>query len=210
MPSELSIETTDQETRATVSDAFVFFGATGDLAYKKIFPALYNMVRHGTLMVPIIGVARSGWTIEQFQERARDSIQQFGEGVDDADFARLVRLLRYVDGDYSNPATFSTLRTLLGDAQRPAHYLAIPPSLFGAVSEALQHSGCSAGARIIVENPFGRDLASARALNATLHAVFPSPRFSELSTIWARRRLRISFSFVLLTPFSSRFGIEII
>jgi glucose-6-phosphate 1-dehydrogenase len=176
MPAELI----DPGAPGTTSDAFVFFGATGDLAHKKIFPALYNMVQHGTLTVPIIGVARSGWTVEQLQGRARDSIQQFGRGVDDAAFTRLIRLLHYVDGDYSDPATFSALRTLLGDAKRPAHYLAIPPSLFGTVSEALQQSRCAVGARVIVEKPFGRDLTSARELNATLHTVFPESRIFRI------------------------------
>jgi len=180
MPQELIIEMDNQPAEALSSDAFVFFGATGDLAYKKIFPALHNMVQHGTLAIPIIGVAKSGWTIDQLRERARDAIQKFGGGVDDAAFARLIQLLLYIDGDYADPATFSTLRLQLGDAKRPAHYLAIPPSLFGTVTEALQRSGCAANARIIVEKPFGRDLASARTLNATLHTVFPESRIFRI------------------------------
>ena len=170
---ELSIETEGQATGNPQSDAFVFFGATGDLAHKKIFPALHNMVRHGTLKVPVIGIAKSGWTIEQLRERARDSIVKFGGGVDEAAFSRLLQLLHYIDGGYENPATFSALRTLLGNARRPAHYLAIPPSLFATVAKGLEASGCAAGARVIVEKPFGHDFASAKALNATMHSVFP-------------------------------------
>ncbi|HEY6307787.1 MAG TPA: glucose-6-phosphate dehydrogenase [Candidatus Angelobacter sp.] len=167
-------------TEAPVSDAFVFFGATGDLAYKKIYPALHNMVRHGTLTAPIIGVAKSGWTIEQLRDRARNSIQKFGGGINDAAFARLIELLQYLDGDYADPETFSSLRKRLGDSKRPVHYLAIPPSLFGAVTKALQQSGCATGARIIVEKPFGRDLASAKALNAALRTVFPESQIFRI------------------------------
>jgi len=154
------------------SDALVFFGATGDLAYKKIFPALHNMIRRGTLTVPVIGVANSGWAIDDLRKRAHDSIQKFGGGVDDAAFAQLNGLLHYIDGDYRNEATFSQLRLQLGKAQQPCHYLAIPPSLFSVVTQALQNSGGAGGARIIVEKPFGRDLPSARWLNDTLHTVF--------------------------------------
>jgi len=155
------------------SDALVFFGATGDLAYKKIFPALQAMVQHGNLDVPVIGVAKSGWTVEQLRDRARKSLEEQGGGVDDAAFGRLASLLRYVDGDYTDPRTFEALRRELGSAKRPAHYLAIPPSLFEAVVQALGRSGCSKDARVIVEKPFGRDLASARRLNEILHQVFP-------------------------------------
>jgi glucose-6-phosphate 1-dehydrogenase len=149
------------------SDALVFFGATGDLAYKKIFPALQAMLRRGHLSVPVIGVAKAGWTLDQFKARARDSVEKHG-GLDPAAFAKLSSLLRYVDGDYQDPATFAALRKELGSAQHPAHYLAIPPALFGVVVEQLGKSGCARGARVIVEKPFGRDLASARALNRTL------------------------------------------
>ncbi|MGH8065381.1 MAG: glucose-6-phosphate dehydrogenase [Candidatus Entotheonellia bacterium] len=155
------------------ADALVFFGATGDLAYKKIFPALQQMIRRGTLEVPVIGVAKSGWTIEQLRTRARDSLKEHGGGVDEAAFAKLVQLLRYVDGDYQDPATFDLLHKTLGSATRPTHYLAIPPSLFGTVVEALGRSGSAQNARLIIEKPFGHDLASAQALNAILHAVFP-------------------------------------
>src|ERR1700755_2654402 len=149
------------------SDALVFFGATGDLAYKKIFPALQAMVKRGRLEVPVIGVARAGWTLDQLKARARDSVEKHG-GLDPAAFAKLSTLLRYVDGDYQDPATFAALRKELGPARHPAHYLAIPPALFGVVVEQLGKSGCARGARIIVEKPFGRDLESARVLNRIL------------------------------------------
>jgi glucose-6-phosphate 1-dehydrogenase len=149
------------------SDALVFFGATGDLAYKKIFPALQGMVRRGHLNVPVIGVARAGWTLDQLKARARDSIEKHG-GLDPAAFAKLSTLLRYVDGDYQNPATFAALRRELGSARHPAHYLAIPPVLFGTVVEQLGKSGCARGARVIIEKPFGTNLASAQALNRIL------------------------------------------
>jgi glucose-6-phosphate 1-dehydrogenase len=153
------------------SDALVFFGATGDLAYKKIFPALQAMVRRGHLNVPVIGVAKAGWTLDQLKARARDSVEKHG-GLDPAAFPKLSSLLRYVDGDYQNPATFAAMRKELGSAQHPAHYLAIPPVLFGVVVEQLGKSGCSRGARVIVEKPFGRDLESARALNRILLGSF--------------------------------------
>src|SRR5262249_10892801 len=152
---------------ASSSDALVFFGATGDLAYKKIFPALQGMARRGHLNVPVIGVAKAGWNLDQLKARARDSVEKHG-GIDPAAFARLTTLLRYVDGDYQNPATFAAMRKDLGSAQHPAHYLAIPPAVFGVVVEQLGKSGCAHGARVIVEKPFGRDLESARALNRIL------------------------------------------
>lgn len=153
------------------SDALVFFGATGDLAYKKIFPALQSMVKHGALDVPVIGIAKSGWGVEELRERARASIDEHGS-FDEAAFSRLAALLRYVDGDYRAPETFAKLRRALGDARHPVHYLAIPPSLFSEVVAALAASGNAAGARIVVEKPFGRDLESARALNRCIHKVF--------------------------------------
>jgi len=154
------------------SDALVFFGATGDLAFKKIFPALQAMIRRGTLDVPIIGVARAGWTVDQLAERARASLEQHG-GVDADAFAKLRAQLRYVDGDYNDSTTFDRLKQALGNARHPLHYLAIPPSLFAPTVHGLDKSGCAKDARVIVEKPFGRDLASARALNRTLHEVFP-------------------------------------
>ncbi len=158
-----------------VSDALVFFGATGDLAYKKIFPALQSMVKRGSLKVPVIGVAKSGWGIDQLRDRARASLKEFGGGVDEAAFAELSKLLNYIDGDYADPATFQKLRQALGSAKHPTHYLAIPPSLFGAVVEQLGKSGSADGARVVIEKPFGHDLATARTLNQTLHSVFPEP-----------------------------------
>jgi glucose-6-phosphate 1-dehydrogenase len=153
------------------SDAFVFFGATGDLAYKKIFPALYAMVCRDGFHIPIIGMARAGWNLQKIQERARDSVRQAGD-FDEAGFAKLAGLLRYVDGDYADPETFTKLRKSLGPAKSPIHYLAIPPSMFGTVVQGLQKSGCADNARVIVEKPFGRDLATAQSLDRTLHEVF--------------------------------------
>ena len=154
------------------SDAFVFFGATGDLANKKIFPALYAMVRRGGLNIPIIVLARAGWTLDKLKERARSSVEAAGD-FDPESFDKLASLMRYADGDYSDPATYSNLKRALGLAQRPVHYLAIPPSMFSTVAQGLATAGCAQGARVIVEKPFGRDLASAQALDATLHEVFP-------------------------------------
>ena len=131
------------------------------------------MIRRGNLNVPVIGVARSGWTIDQLRARARDSLAQHGGGVDEAAFAKLVELLQYIGGDYQDPATFDKLHKALSGAKSPTHYLAIPPNLFGAVVEALGRSGCARGARVVIEKPFGRDLASAQKLNALLHSVFP-------------------------------------
>jgi glucose-6-phosphate 1-dehydrogenase len=153
------------------SDAFVFLGATGDLAFKKIFPALQAMVRRGHLDVPVIGVALRS-NLEALKARARASVEQHGGGVDPVAFPRLMNLMRFVSGDYEDPATFDRLREALGGATRPLHYLAIPPSLFPTVVTSLGRSGCAAGARVVIEKPFGRDLASARALNATLHSIF--------------------------------------
>jgi glucose-6-phosphate 1-dehydrogenase len=157
---------------ALPSDALVFFGATGDLAYKKIFPALQSMIRRGRLDIPVIGVAKEGWTLRQLQERARQSLEEHGGGVDEPAFSRLLELLRYVDGDYNDRSTFEQLRTTLDGASRPIHYLAIPPTLFPIVVEHLGATGVGREARIIVEKPFGRDLASAKRLNRCLRAVF--------------------------------------
>ena len=157
---------------ASRSDALVLFGATGDLAYKKIFPALQAMIRRGNLDMPVIGVGRSNWTADQLKARARDSLEQHG-GLDPAAFAKLSSLLNYVDGDYGDPATFAKLRTALAACQRPLYYLIIPPSAFATVVNGLAKSGSVQGARLVVEKPFGRDLASAQELNRTLHAHFP-------------------------------------
>jgi glucose-6-phosphate 1-dehydrogenase len=155
----------------TRSNALVFFGATGDLAYEQIFPALQAMERRGHLDVPVIGVAKPDWTIDQLRARARESVAAHG-GVDGDVFARLSARLSYVAGDYQSPETFEKLLKALGKADQPLFYLAIPPSLFATVATGLGRSGCAAQARLIVEKPFGRDLASAQALNQTLHAVF--------------------------------------
>jgi glucose-6-phosphate 1-dehydrogenase len=154
------------------SDALVFFGATGDLAYKKIFPALQSMIRRGRLDIPVIGVAKEGWTLQQLRARARQSLEEHGGGVDEPAFARLLELLRYVDGDYNDRSTFEQLRATLNGARRPIHYLAIPPTLFPVVVEHLGAIGVGHDARIIVEKPFGRDLASAKRLNHCIRAVF--------------------------------------
>jgi glucose-6-phosphate 1-dehydrogenase len=153
------------------SDAFVFFGATGDLAHKKIFPALQALARRGHLDMPVIGVAKAGWTLDQLKARARDSVEHYG-GLDPEAFARLLRCLRYLDGDYADSATFKNLRRELGDAQHPTHYLAIPPSLFETVVDQLGASGCAKGGRVVIEKPFGRDLATARTLNSGVHRRF--------------------------------------
>jgi glucose-6-phosphate 1-dehydrogenase len=155
------------------SDAFVFFGATGDLAYKQIFPSLQALIRDEGFNLPIIGVAKAGWNLDQLKARAKDSLQHCDKGLDDAAFQKMTELLHYVDGDYQDPATFAQLRQQLGDAKCPLHYLAIPPSLFTVVAEALAKSGCADNARIVVEKPFGHNLATAQQLNSTLHKYFP-------------------------------------
>jgi glucose-6-phosphate 1-dehydrogenase len=156
---------------AAAADALVLFGITGDLAHKKIFPALQALIRHGKLDVPVVGVAR-GSNIEQLRERIRDSLEASDEGVDASALARLVELLRYVDGDYREAATFQALRKALGAAKHPLHYLALPPSLFATVAQQLRASGCADGASVVVEKPFGRDHASALELNDALHRSF--------------------------------------
>jgi glucose-6-phosphate 1-dehydrogenase len=153
------------------SDALVFFGATGDLAYKKIFPSLQAMVKRGHLNVPVVGVAKAGWNLDQLRARAKDSLEKHG-GLDPSAFEKLLGLLRYVDGDYQDPSTFTALRNEIKDAKRPAHYLAIPPVLFETVVGHLAESNCSQGARVIVEKPFGHDLASAQELNKVLLGSF--------------------------------------
>jgi glucose-6-phosphate 1-dehydrogenase len=162
------------------ADALVLFGAMGDLAHKKIFPALYHMVRRGCLDMPVIGVARAGRTNEHLIERVRDSIQKQGDGVDQEASAKLLKLLRYVGGDYEEPATFDLLRKTIGSASRPAHYLAIPPNLFTSVVESLARSSCIKNSRVIVEKPFGHDLVSAQRLNAALHAVLPESKIFRI------------------------------
>ncbi|HEY1779227.1 MAG TPA: glucose-6-phosphate dehydrogenase [Roseiarcus sp.] len=158
--------------QAAESDALVFFGASGDLAFKQIFPALLGLVANEGVNVPIVGVAKAGWTVEQLRARAKDSIEKHG-GADPAGLAKLSGLLRYVDGDYNDPRTFTDLKKALGGAKRPLHYLAIPPSLFGVVVSALAKAGLNVDARLVVEKPFGRDRESAEALNHTLLEHFP-------------------------------------
>ena len=154
------------------ADALVLFGATGDLCHRKIFPSLYQLVRRGRLTIPVIGVAKAGWQREQLIERLRDSLNRFVKDADPAVVERLVALIQYVDGDYSALETFQQLRKLLDTAQHPLHYLAIPPSMFPMVITQLAAADCDKGARVVIEKPFGRDLASAHALNQTLHRIF--------------------------------------
>jgi glucose-6-phosphate 1-dehydrogenase len=156
------------------SDAFVFLGATGDLAHKKVFPALQKLAKRGQLDIPVIGVAKNGWTLEQLKARAKDSVEHYG-GLDPDGFAKLMNVLRYVDGDYADPKTFQQVRKELGSAQHPIHYLAIPPSLFATVVQQLKAANCTDGARVVLEKPFGRDLASAQELNRILHSEFNEP-----------------------------------
>ncbi len=193
------------------SDALVFFGATGDLAYKKIFPALQAMIKRGTLDVPVIGVAKAGWNLNQFKARAEDSLEKHG-GVDQAAWAKLSALLQYVDGDYEDPATFTAVRTALGKAEHPAHYLAIPPMLFEKVVEQLVQSGAAKGARIIVEKPFGHDLASAQELNRILLSVFPESSIFRIDHYLAKEPVHnmVSFRFsnTFLEPLWNRNYIE--
>src|ERR1700724_1379841 len=162
------------------ADALVLFGAMGDWGRKKILHALYHMVQHGHLDVPVIGVARAGRTDEHLKERVRDSIQQQGGEIDHEALAKLLKLLRYVGGDYEKSGTFDLLKKALGSASRPAHYLAIPPNLFTSVVESLAKSNCIKNARVIVEKPFGHDLASAQRLNAALHAVLPESKIFRI------------------------------
>jgi len=164
---------TTGKDRRVPSDALVLFGVTGDLAYKMIFPALYAMVHHGTLTMPVVGVASTPWTVAELRERATESIEKSGVAISKRALTRLHGLLRYVSGDYNDAQTFAALKRALGTARRPAHYLAIPPALFATVIEGLGAAGLSDGARVIVEKPFGRDLASARRLNAVARAAFP-------------------------------------
>ena len=157
---------------AEKADAFIFFGASGDLAYKQIFPALQLMIQNGTLDIPIVGVASNKWTVDDLRERARKSLEEHG-GVNEEAFQKMSSLLQYVDGDYEDPTTFGALREVLGDAKVLVHYLAIPPSLFGVVVKGLADAKCNKdGSRVIIEKPFGHDLESARALDELLHRYF--------------------------------------
>ena len=157
---------------ANPADALVFFGITGDLAYKKILPALHEMARRGNLNMPVIGVAKSGWTTEQVRARAKESIEAHAESFDPDAFATLMRSFSYIDGDYGDESTFVALAKTLGASERPAHYLAIPPALFGLVLEQFARTGCARQGRVIIEKPFGHNLQSAQALNHVVHQVF--------------------------------------
>ena len=186
------------------SDALVFFGATGDLAFKKIFPSLQAMVKRGHLNVPVVGVAKAGWNLDQLRARAKDSLEKHG-GLDPVAFEKLIGLLRYVDGDYQDPSTFTQLRNELKDAQRPAHYLAIPPVLFETVVQHLSASNCGRGARVIVEKPFGHDRASAQELNKVLLGTFDEGDIFRIDHYLGKRAVNNVLAFRFANTFVESF-----
>jgi glucose-6-phosphate 1-dehydrogenase len=186
------------------SDALVFFGATGDLAYKKIFPALQAMVKRGHLNVPVVGVAKAGWNLDQLRARAKDSLEKHG-GLDPRAFETLCSLLRYIDGDYKASETFSALRQELKGARHPTYYLAIPPSLFETVVEQLAKSGGVNGARVVVEKPFGHDLASAKELNKVLLGVFQETEIFRIDHYLGKRPVDNMLAFRFANSFVESF-----
>ena len=187
-------------------DAIVFFGATGDLAFKKIFPALQKLARRRKLEMPVIGVAKSGWQLQQLEERAKDSVETYG-GVDPEAFAKLISRLQYIDGDYSDPGTFSKLRQHLGPSQHPLHYLAIPPVLFPEVVKQLSASGCATGGRVVIEKPFGHDMASAHTLNEIVHGAFAEEDVFRIDHFLGKNTVKMCCISGLPIRTSNQFGI---